>query len=417
MNQRPSSKPSATQGNSLFLREACKALGYNDQVFELLSGASREIRVQIPLLRDDGSLEIFYGYRVQHHNALGPFKGGLRFHPSVNMADSRRLATLMSLKSALVKVPFGGAKGGIDCDPHSLSHRELESLTRAFVEKIHRGIGPSLDIPAPDIGTNAQIMAWIQNEYSKIYGYTLGVVTGKPLLIGGSEGREEATGTGVAIVVREHARHHAEEIEGKTVVIQGFGNVGAHTAKALNSHGMKVIAVSDSRGGVFDQSGLDIDALCSHNDAGARISAYEGAKAITNDHLLKLSCDYLVPAALGGVIDENMAGKIKAKVVVEAANSPTTFAGDKVLADRGIAVLPDILANAGGVIVSYFEWVQNMQQMPWKKEEVIEPLTQKLSWASDQVFAVATGSECSFRQAAYLIATRRLRDAVAMTSN
>ena len=417
MGQRPPGKRSTTQGNSLFLREACDALGYNDHVFQLLSGASRELRVQIPLLRDDGSLEIFYGYRVQHHNALGPFKGGLRFHPSVNMAESRVLAALMSLKTALVKVPFGGAKGGIDCDPHSLSHRELETLTRTFVEKVHRSIGPSLDIPAPDIGTNNQVMAWIQNEYSKIYGYTLGVVTGKPLLIGGSEGREEATGTGVAIVVREHAKHHAEDIEGKTVVIQGFGNVGIHTAKAFQSHGVKVIAVSDSKGGIFDESGLDIDGLCSHIDAGARVSAYEGAKAITNDHLLKLPCDYLVPAALGGVIDENVAGKIRARVVVEAANSPTTFAGDKVLADRGIAVLPDILANAGGVIVSYFEWVQNMQQMPWKKERVIEELTERLSWASEQVFAVATGNECNYRQAAYMIATRRLREAVEMTSN
>lgn len=425
MKEKPSVKRTAAQktpremsinGNYLFLREACEALGYDDQLFALLSGASREFRVQIPLLRDDGSLKIFYGYRVQHNNALGPYKGGLRFHPSVSMEDTHTLAALMSLKTALVQVPFGGAKGGIDCDPHSLSRRELESLTRAFVEKIHRVIGPNLDIPAPDVGTNFQIMAWFQDEYSKIYGYTPGVVTGKPLLIGGSLGREEATGDGVAIVVKQYASHRAQKLEGKSVVIQGFGNVGIHAAKAFDGLGMRVIAVSDSKGGVFDESGIDIDAVCSHVEAGGRVSAYPDAKVISNDELLKLSCDYLVPAALGDVIDENMARKIKARVVVEGANSPITFAGDKVLIKRGIPVLPDILANAGGVIVSYFEWVQNMQQMPWEKERINEQLTVKLSRASDQVFAVATGKGCCYRQAAYFIATRRMRDAIAMVT-
>ena len=403
-------------GNSHFLQEACKRLGYGDQVFSLLAGASREFKVQIPLQRDDGSLEIFYGYRVQHHNALGPYKGGLRFHPSIDMKEAHTLAALMSLKTALVKVPFGGAKGGINCDPHTLSRRELESLTRAFVEKIHRGIGPNLDIPAPDVGTNEQVMAWIQDEYSKIYGYTPGVVTGKPLMIGGSEGRTEATGTGVAMVMQQHARHQAEELKGKTVVIQGFGNVGSHAAKAFDKLGMKVIAISDSKGGIFDKGGLDLDAIYKHREKGERISTYPEAHKTGNEDLLKLPCDYLVPAAMGNVLDENMAREIRAGVVVEAANSPTTYRGDKVLADRGIPVLPDILANAGGVIVSYFEWVQNMQQMPWEKEKITEQLRTKLTKASDEVFAVATGKECSYRQAAYLIATQRLRDAVAMVT-
>ena len=340
-------------------------------------------------------------------------KGGLRFHPTVNMKEAHTLAALMSLKTALVKVPFGGAKEGINCDPRSLSRRELESLTRTFVQKIHRGIGPNLDIPAPDVGTNDQVMAWIQDEYSKIYGYTPGVVTGKPILIGGSEGREEATGSGVAMVMHAHARHQAQSLDGKTVVIQGFGNVGTFAARAFHGFGMKVIAISDSKGGIHDENGLDLEAICQHRDAGGRVSTYEGAEKISNEDLLKLSCDYLVPAAMGGVIDEKIAAKIKAAVVVEAANSPTTFTGDKVLAGRGIPVLPDILANAGGVIVSYFEWVQNMQQMPWEKEKVIEQLSAKLSKAADHVFAVATGKECSYRQAAYLIATQRLRDAVA----
>jgi glutamate dehydrogenase (NAD(P)+) len=256
-------------------------------------------------------------------------------------------------------------------------------------------------------------MAWIQDEYSKIYGYTLGVVTGKPLLIGGSEGRIEATGSGVAMVMQAHARHQAQELTGKTVALQGFGNVGTYSAKAFYSLGMKVIAISDSKGGMYDENGLDLEAICKHREIGQRISSYPGAEKINNEDLLKLPCDYLVPAALGGVIDENVARDLRACVVVEAANSPTTFAGDKVLRDRGIPVLPDILANAGGVIVSYFEWVQNMQQMPWEKEKITEQLRTKLSKAADHVFAVATGKECSYRQAAYLIATQRLRDAVA----
>ena len=251
MNKKTSRKQPS--GNSHFLHQACQALGYSDQEFALLAGASREFKIQLPMLRDDGRLEIFYGYRVQHHNALGPFKGGLRYHPSVNMRDTHTLAALMSLKTALVKVPFGGAKGGIDCDPRKLSRRELESLTRAFVQKIHRGIGPNRDIPAPDVGTNDQVMAWIQDEYSKVYGYSPGVVTGKPLLIGGSEGREEATGTGVAIVMHAHARHQAEQLEGKTVAIQGFGNVGTWAARAFHGFGMKVVAISDSKGGLYDK--------------------------------------------------------------------------------------------------------------------------------------------------------------------
>lgn len=414
MSKKLPSQKMELHGNFLFLREACETLGYSDQVFDFLSGASREFRLQLPLLRDDGSLQIFYGYRVQHHNALGPYKGGLRYHPTVNMDDTRVLAALMSLKTALLKVPFGGAKGGVNCEPRSLSRRELESLTRIFVEKIHRGIGPNLDISAPDVGTNAQVMAWILDEYSKIYGYSPGVVTGKPILIGGLEGREEATGTGVSIVMDQYARHHAESLEEKTVAIQGFGNVGLYAAKALHGYGTKIIAVSDSKGGVFDESGLDVDALCRHCESGGRVSAYSEAKSITNDELLKLPCDYLIPAALGGVIDEVVARKIKAKVVVEAANSPTSFVGDMILMEREIAVLPDILVNAGGVIVSYIEWVQNMQKMPWERYQIDEQLTRKLSRASEHVFAVATGKECSYRQAAYLIATERLRNAEAI---
>jgi glutamate dehydrogenase (NAD(P)+) len=388
-------------------------LGYSDEVYRLLSGASREFKVQLPLLRDDGSLEIFYGYRVQHHNALGPFKGGLRFHPSVSMDEVRILATLMSLKTALVRIPFGGAKGGIDCNPHSLSHRELESLTRALVEKIHRGIGPNLDIPAPDVGTDGQVMAWIQDEYSKIYGYTSGVVTGKPILIGGSQGREEATGAGVAVVMQEYARHRGESLGGKTVILQGCGNVGTHVAIALVALGMKIIAVSDSKGGVMDENGLDIEVLCRLRVERKPVSSLDSARIISNEALLKLPCDYLIPAALGGVIGADNANEIQARAIIEAANNPVTYEADQILDKRNIHVLPDILANAGGVIVSYFEWVQNMQQMPWEKEEIIDRMGKKLAKAAGQVFMTASEKQCTYRQAAYLIATKRLRDAVA----
>ncbi len=399
-----------------FLLEACKALGYSDKEFELLHGASREFRVKLPLRRDDGSIAIFYGFRVQHNNALGPYKGGLRYHPSVTLEETNELASLMSLKTALVKLPFGGAKGGINCDPKSLSQRELQSLTRTFVQKIHRDIGPNLDIPAPDIGTNQQVMAWIVDEYSKIYGHMPGVVTGKPILIGGSQYREAATGQGVAMVVDSYARYHADELKEKSVVIQGFGNVGRYTAKAFVQLGMKVIAVSDSKGGLFAPNGLDIEALCHWQRQGHRISTFPGPASISNAELLSLPCDYLVPAALGGVITHDTAKNIKAKVVVEAANTPTTFEGEQILADRGIPVLPDILVNAGGVIVSYFEWVQNMQHMPWQSKQIEAQLSRKLNLAAKHVFAVATRRKVSYRQAAYRIATKRLRDALATTT-
>ncbi len=407
------STPTSKTRRSQFLHEACQTLGYSDEVYRLLSGASREFKVQLPLLRDDGRLEVYYGYRVQHHNALGPFKGGLRFHPSVTMDEVRVLATLMSLKTALVKIPFGGAKGGINCDPRNLSHRELESLTRALVEKIHRGIGPNLDIPAPDVGTNGQVMAWIQDQYSKIYGYTSGVVTGKPLLIGGSEGREEATGTGVAIVMQEYAHHRGETLDGKTVVLQGCGNVGTYAAQTLAALGMKIIAVSDSKGGIINENGLDTDALCRLRSQKKPVSSLQGGQLINNEALLELPCDFLIPAALGGVIKADNAHKIKARTIVEAANNPVTFEADQILGERKIPVLPDILANAGGVIVSYFEWVQNMQQMPWEKQQIIGRMSKKMATAADHVFMTAQEKQCTYRQAAYLIATKRLRDAVA----
>lgn len=402
--------------NSQFLKEAAGRLGYGDHEYRLLAGLSREVRVALPLQRDDGSIDIYSGYRVQHHNALGPYKGGLRYHPSVNLEELRWLACLMSLKTALVELPLGGAKGGIDCDPKLLSRRELRSLTRYFVQKLHRNIGPNLDIPAPDVGTTAQVMAWIQDEYSVIYGYTPGVVTGKPTLVGGAAGREGATGHGLGMVMHEYARHRADVLQGKTAVVQGFGNVGRHAALDLRERGVQVIAVSDSTGGVFNMAGLEIDALARHKNETGSVVAFQAAETIGNMELLELPCDYLVLAALGGAVNQTIAGKVQARVVVEGANSPVTFAGDRVLRDNGVVVLPDILASSGGVIVSYFEWVQNIQHMPWPEEKIQEGLTSKITKACDNVFAVATGQECSYREAAHEIATRRLKDALWVTS-
>lgn len=399
-----------------FLKEAAVALEYDDREFSLLAGLSREVRVAMPLQRDDGSIETYYGYRVQHHNALGPYKGGLRYHPSVNLHELRWLACLMSLKTALVELPLGGAKGGIDCDPKLLSRRELRSLTRYFVQKLHRNIGPNLDIPAPDIGTDAQVMAWIQDEYSVIYGYTPGVVTGKPTLVGGAAGRESATGRGIGVVMQQYAHHRADELPGKTAAVQGFGNVGRHAALDLTDRGVKVIAVSDSSGGVFNKAGLDLRLLVKHKNETGSVLGFEKAKDIDNQALLKLKCDFLVLAALGGAVDETLAGRLKAEVVVEGANNPVTYTGDLVLRDRGIVVLPDILASTGGVIVSYFEWVQNVQHMPWSEDRIAEGLASRLAKACDGVFAVATGQNCSLREAAHRIATKRLKDALWITA-
>jgi glutamate dehydrogenase (NAD(P)+) len=395
-----------------FLGQACQSLGYDLETYELLLTASREIRVELPIRKDDGTLVIYNGFRVQHHNARGPYKGGLRYHPKVNMEGSRGLACLMSLKTALVDIPLGGAKGGINCDPNALSVRELERLTRKFVQRLHRSIGPNIDIPAPDIGTTPQIMAWIQDEYSSIYGYSPAVVTGKPVVTGGSKGRNEATGRGVSIVLVRHAHHRGESLAGKTVVIQGFGNVGRHVAKFLDEFGMKVIAVSGSRGGVMRRSGLDVDALISHADEAGTVLGAADTEEIDNATLLALECDYLIPAAIGSVVNEGNADRVRAQVVVEAANSPITHLGDRILGERGVSVIPDILANAGGVIVSYFEWVQNIQQFSWTLETVNERLDETLTRAVDAVFDTTAATGTCYREAAYLLATRRLKEAL-----
>lgn len=395
-----------------FLHMACQQLGYDDVVFELLLTASREIILELPLRRDDGSIVVFNAYRVQHHNARGPYKGGLRYHPSVSLEDVRGLACLMSLKTALVDIPLGGAKGGIDCNPASLSMRELEQLTRKFVDKIHRNIGPNLDIPAPDVGTNAQVMAWIQNQYSKLYGHTPSVVTGKPIVTGGSKGREEATGLGVSMAIKAYAEHYEKSLENARVVIQGFGNVGTHAAMGLMELGARIIAVSDSSGAIQNLDGIDVIALLEHKRKVGSVVALEGSAIITESDLFALECEYLIPAALGSAINENNAESIKAKVIVEGANSPITSVADDILNQRGVIIIPDILANAGGVIVSYFEWAQNLQNFSWSHETVRSRLWNSLNEASKATYSKADQVDISIRAAAYLIATERLKEAM-----
>ncbi|MFP4623388.1 MAG: Glu/Leu/Phe/Val family dehydrogenase, partial [Gemmatimonadota bacterium] len=372
----------------------------------------REVMVEIPLVAEDGSITTFHGYRVQHNNARGPMKGGLRYHPEVDLDESRALASLMTWKTALVDIPYGGAKGGVDVDPRQLSDVDLERITRTFLERIHQFIGPNEDIPAPDMNTNAQVMAWIVDEYAKFEGFTPAVVTGKPLEVGGSPGRESATGRGVAVVTERAAADHHLELDGATVAVQGFGNVGSWTARFLAERGARVVAVSDVDGGIHDEAGLDVGRLVDLVARGESVVQLDGAERISNDDLLTLDVDVLVPAALGGVLHRWNARHVRAKLVVEGANAPTTPAADAILAERGITVVPDILANAGGVTVSYFEWVQNLQQFRWTAEKVDQELRAIMTRAYDAVRDTAVYHGTSLRTAAFMVAIRRVARAV-----
>jgi glutamate dehydrogenase (NAD(P)+) len=380
-----------------------------------LSLPFREVTVQVPVLMDSGEVEVFVGYRVQHNGARGPTKGGIRYHPSVDLDEVRGLASLMTWKTALLDLPFGGAKGGVGVDPRRLSPTELERLTRKFTERIALALGPYRDIPAPDMGTNAQVMAWMLDEYSSKRGYSPASVTGKPITLGGSLGREEATGRGVMIVMREAARDFGLTWQGARAVIQGFGNVGSHLARCLHEEGVIVPAVTDAEGGVHNDSGLDVPALIEYVRKHRTVAGFDKADSITNDELWRLPCDYLVPAALGGVITkEDNVDDLRCRMLVEAANGPTTPIADKVLKQRGIPVLPDFLANAGGVVVSYFEWTQNLQQLRWELDQVNEGLERKMVAAYREVYNLAQERGVSLRTAAYAIALRRVAEAEEM---
>ncbi len=371
----------------------------------------REVMVEIPLVEEDGSIRTFHGYRVQHNNARGPMKGGLRYHPDVDLDEARALASLMTWKTAVVDLPYGGGKGGIDVDPRTLRPGQVERITRTFVDRIHQFIGPNEDIPAPDVNTDGQVMAWIVDEYSKFEGFTPAVVTGKPLEVGGSPGRVSATGRGVAIIAERAAADHGIDLDGARVAVQGFGNVGSWSARFLADRGARVVAVSDVEGGIHDDAGLDIDALTEAAN-GRSVVTHDRGDRISNDELLALDVDILVPAALGGVIHRWNARHVQARLVVEGANAPTTPAADALLAERDIPVVPDILANAGGVTVSYFEWVQNLQQFRWTAEKVDTELTAIMTAAYDAVRDAAAEHRTSLRTAAFMVAIQRVARAV-----
>jgi len=392
---------------------ASELIELDDYMRRSLEMPFRTVAVEVPVRMDDGRYEIYRGYRVQHSGARGPCKGGIRYHPEADEHEVLGLATTMTWKTALVDIPFGGAKGGVQVDPRGLSMREYEAVTRSFTSRIAIVLGPYRDIPAPDMGTNAQVMAWLMDEYSKRAGYAPAVVTGKPVSLGGSLGREEATGRGVMYVMQEYAQDFGVPLDGGRVVIQGFGNVGAHLARLLHERGAKVIATTDVDGGRYNENGLDIPRLFDHAYRDRKpVAEFDDGDPLENKALWDISCDWLVPAALGGVIaKETVAKTIDCKVVVEAANGPVTPIGDRILAERGIAVLPDFLANAGGVVVSYFEWVQNLQQHWWSIDQVNNELLQRMQRAYTEVRDLAKKHEIEWRTAAYMISLKRVAEA------
>ncbi|MCI4345628.1 MAG: Glu/Leu/Phe/Val dehydrogenase [Thermoplasmata archaeon] len=392
----------------------CDLIGINGGIREMLKHPKRELSVNFPVRMDDGSYRVFSGYRVQYNMARGPTKGGIRYHPNVTLDEVRALAAWMTWKCAVVNLPYGGAKGGVICDPKHMSPGELERLTRRYASEIAPLIGPEMDIPAPDVYTDSQTMAWFMDTYSMLKGYSVpGVITGKPISLGGSEGRGEATGRGCAYVIREAAPHAKVKVKGGTVAVQGFGNAGSVVAKILNDEqGAKIVAVSDSRGGVHNPAGLDLIALEAHKAKTGSVVGFAGTKAITNEELLELEVDILIPAALENQITPRNADRIKAKIVAEAANGPTTPDADKVLYEKGITVLPDVLANAGGVTVSYFEWAQDIQGFFWTLKEVNDRLERVMVSSYAGVHAEAQKRKVHNRTAAYVVAISRVVDAI-----
>lgn len=378
-----------------------------------LGNCERELTVHFPVKMDDGRVKIFTGFRVVHNDTRGPAKGGLRYHPDVTLDETRALAALMTLKTAVVNVPFGGAKGAVVCDPMTLSLDELERLTRRYTAEITIMIGPEIDIPAPDVGTNPQIMAWIMDTYSMGKGYSVpAVTTGKPIEIGGSKGRFGATGRGCTMIALLTAKHLGLNLGEMTVAVQGFGNVGSTTAQFLSQEGCRIIGVSDIYGGVYNPKGLDIEGLLAQCKQTGSVVGFKEAEAITNAELLALQCDILVPAAIENQIVKANAADIKARIIVEGANAPTTSEADRILNDRGVFVVPDILTNAGGVVVSYFEWVQDVQAFFWSEDEINRQLQAVMENAFYQVLEVSQRQKVDLRDAAYMLAIKRVADAM-----
>ena len=391
---------------------AAERLKLESWMREVLRRPKRQLIVSIPTRMDDGSIKVFEGYRVQHNLARGPAKGGIRYHPSVTLDEVKALASWMTWKCATVNIPYGGGKGGVICDPKNMSLRELENMTRRYASEISLIIGPDRDIPAPDVYTNAQTMAWIMDTYSMTVGATqLGVVTGKPLQIGGSQGRAEATARGVQFVTREACRERAISLKGAKVAVQGFGNAGSVAARLLSEDGASIIAVSDSSGGILNPKGLNITAVLAHKESTGSLRGFRDADSISNDRLLELECDVLVPAALENQITLANASRIRAKIVAEAANGPTTPGADEILHKNGVFLIPDILANAGGVTVSYFEWVQSLQAFFWEEAQVNHHLEKVMTRAFNEVLSIAKKFNVHMRAAAYILAVGRVAEA------
>ena len=390
---------------------AADRLEIPEDVRAVLSSSYREVQVQIPVSLSDGKTHVFSGYRVQHNGARGPYKGGIRFHPEVDLDEVRALASLMTWKTAIANIPYGGAKGGINCDPRKLQSGEVQKIARSFMDKIEKVLGPTRDIPAPDVGTNAQTMAWLMDEYGKLHGHTPAIVTGKPIALEGSYGREAATGRGVVYMLEEAAKREGLKLKGARVVVQGYGNVGSWAARLAAQLGCKLVAVSDAEGAIRNDDGIDADRLHEQTSEGRAVPEYEDAERISPDELLATECEVLIPAALGGMIHEANAGNVNCKVIVEGANSPTTPAADAILAENGVFVVPDVMANAGGVVASYFEWVQNLQHFRWTEDEVNERLGTIMRAAYGTVADRAKEDDVSLRVAGYSIGIERVLEA------
>jgi glutamate dehydrogenase (NAD(P)+) len=398
---------------SHYFNVAADRLGIREDVRAVIGTAYREVQVQVPVRLRDTGIHVFSGYRVQHNRARGPFKGGIRYHELVNLDEVRALAALMTWKTALVDVPFGGAKGGVNCPARDLEEPELQAITRSFVDKIAGVLGPTRDIPAPDVNTNAQVMAWMMDEYGKLHGDAPAVVTGKPLSLGGSPGRESATGRGIVHVYREASRTLGIHPGDARVVVQGFGNVGSWAARIIADLGCRVVGIANTSGAIYSETGIDPNALVHHLAGGGKLVEYSDAEVITPEELIALECDVFIPAALGGAIHAANAGSIRARMVIEGANNPTTPAADEILRENGILVVPDLLANAGGVVVSYFEWVQNLQHIGWDEREVNNRLGARLQRAYRQVEQRANDDKgASLRVAAYELALERVLEAI-----
>ncbi len=398
--------------NEMALRQldlAADKIGLDPNLRTRLRRPARALIVSVPTRMDDGSVHVFTGYRVQHSDALGPYKGGIRYHPEVNLGEVSALAMWMTWKCSLVGLPFGGAKGGISCDPTELSRKEMQGMTRRYTAEILNFIGPQIDIPAPDMGTNEQVMAWIMDTYSQHKGYAVpGIVTGKPVDIGGTLGRREATGRGVGYIVEQAANHLGMDLTKCGALVQGFGNVGLITARELARLGVRVVGVSDRSGGIYNPKGLPIEDLVKFKEQNKKLQEFSLAEKITGKEFLELPCDILVPSATEMQITKENAGKLKCRLLAEGANGPTTLEADKILTDKGVLVIPDILANAGGVIVSYFEWVQDLQNFFWSEDEVNKKLKEILMRTFHTVLELSHKGQVNLRLAALMIAVQRV---------